>query len=101
MAITDIYTYVQDFLNLIKSLIDFIVQAINLIWTFISSLFGTITAMLNLVTGFLTSIMSINPTAVIIFGIIVSAIGYVLFATVWNIIADIEILGVKLPKLPL
>jgi len=35
----------------------------------------------------------------IIFSLIVLAIGYVFFVRIWNVIADIEVLGWKLPKL--
>lgn len=100
-----VYSFFAPYLDPILNLISPLLNLIFSIWGLIISLF---TALFNLgitittyIFGFYYTIFTIDPTITIMVVLLQSYITIVVFGRVWNIIADLEIAGFKLPKIPL
>lgn len=79
--------------------INWILNLIYPILQFISNLIGLMYAILTFWSGLFLDIFSANPYATITFGLITTGITIVIFMRIWNIVADIQIFGWKLPKI--
>jgi len=90
--------YIDPILNLISSLLNLIGSIFSLLIGFFTSIFALGTSILNLL-GFFYYIWSIDPIMMSIVALIGMYCGIVIFLRVWNIVADLEIVGNKLPHI--
>lgn len=90
--------YIDPILNLISSLLNLIGSIFSLLIGFFTSIYTLGTSILNLL-DFFYYIWSIDPIMMSIVGLISMYCGIVIFLRIWNIIADLEIAGEKLPRI--
>ncbi len=86
-------------LNFILPFISWILNFFNAIIGFVITLSTLFTAISSLLIGLLGDSFNSNPQAFASFSIILSGCSLILFIRIWNILADLEIVGFKLPKL--
>lgn len=100
-----VYSFFAPYLDPILTVIDILIQLIiaifNLIISLIVSIFAIGISIKDHVFGFLYSIASIDASFTIIIQFLSLYVGTVVFIRVWNIIADLELWGFKLPKIPI
>ncbi len=83
-------------------LLDFaniIYNTIIAVYVFLSTLAQLFVSIVLLITNIFYSLFATNYYASITFGVILMGISLVIFLRIWNIIADIQVFGWKLPKL--
>lgn len=95
-----LFGFFTSIVNLINGLIEFCVNGIEQIITFISLMYGLLSTIVSFLTGSLGTIFNTNPYATTAFAILILCINYTFFVKIYNIIADLNIFGWKLPKLP-
>ncbi len=78
---------------------DILYNGIISIYVFLSTLAQLFVSIVLLITGVLYSLFATNYYASVAFGVILMGITLVILLRIWNIIADIQAFGWKLPKL--
>lgn len=86
--------------SLINNLIDWLINGISAIFGFVVELYNMLAVTLSFLSGFL-EIFEVNPTAGLIIATIMLIISLIIIIRIYNILADIEIFGWKLPRIPI
>ena len=90
--------YLDPILNLISSLLNLIFTIWGLLVGLFTALFALGTTILSFV-GMFTTLWNSDPIMLSIITLIIGYISIIIFLRVWNIIAELEIAGFKLPKI--
>lgn len=95
-----LYSLFQFIISIINIVINGLIGGVTAIISFVVSMYSLLSTVVSFLTGFL-EIFNVNPTAGLIIATILMIISLIIFIRIYNILADIEIFGWKLPRIPI
>ncbi len=93
--------YLDPILNLINTLINLIVDVVELIISLGTAIINIGSVIVTNIGGYFSTITAMDSTASAILTLIMGFVSIIIFTRVWNILADLELFGFKLPRIPM
>lgn len=97
----DLWNVLASIYDVIVNGISWLISGISWVLSFIAGMLTFVGNIISLTTNVLGDIFNTNPYAAVVLGIITLGVSAKLTIIVWNIIAELQIAGFKLPKIPL
>lgn len=94
-----IWGWISWIIDIIIIPINFIFDIISLVYAVINATIALVATVTSFINGFLGDFFAINSTMTVIFSLVTMAIAIVIILRVYNVIADMELAGFKLPKI--